>query len=68
MVSAAQHRRRNWWAVIGAVVLVVVNVVWSRLAGAEEWTDSAIFGSPLAALVGAVAGWGVAVLVERRAR
>jgi hypothetical protein len=68
MVSPAQHRRRNWWTVIGAVVLIVANVVWARLAGGEEWTDSAIFMSPIAAMVGAAAGWGVAVLAERRTR
>ncbi|WP_328330373.1 hypothetical protein OHA70_08565 [Kribbella sp. NBC_00382] len=68
MPTPAQNRRCNWWTAIGVVVLVVVNVVWSRLAGHSEWTDSAIYGSPIAALIGAAAGWGAAVLAERRAR
>lgn len=68
MVSSTRNRRRNWGAVIGAVVLIIANVVWARVAGGSEWTDPAIFMSPIAAMIGAVAGYGVAVLVERRAR
>lgn len=66
MASPAQNRRRNRWTMIGAVVLVVANVLWSRVAGGSEWTDSAIYGSLVAAVIGAAAGWGIAVLTERR--
>jgi hypothetical protein len=54
-------------AVIGALVLVVANVAFAWLATApdhEEWTDPAIFMSPFAAVFGAIAGAGVAVLTR----
>ena len=67
MVPSARSRRR-WWTVIGAVVLVVANAVWARLAGGSEWTDPAIFMALIAAVIGAAAGYGAAVLAERRTR
>ncbi|MGC4941648.1 hypothetical protein [Kribbella sp. DT2] len=68
MASPAQNRRRNWWAVAGAVVLMIANAVWARLAGGSEWTNPAIVLAPIAAMIGAAAGWGAAVLAERRTR
>ena len=46
----------------GAVILVLVNLVFSWWVGGEEWTDSAIFGSPLAAVVGLALGYLAAVV------
>ena len=68
MFSPTWNRRRSWWAAIGALVLIVANVVWARAAGGSEWADPAIVMSPIAAMIGAAAGYGVAVLAERRAR
>ncbi len=67
-MDSSAHSRRRWWTLYGAVILVLVNVVWARAAGAAEWTDSAIFGSPVAALLRAVLGYVAAVLRDRRDR
>ena len=51
------------WAAIGAAVLVAANVAFAWFATAPdhyEWTDPALFMSPLAALVGAFIGAGAA--------
>ncbi|WP_143466018.1 hypothetical protein [Kribbella sp. ALI-6-A] len=66
MVSPERYRRRNWWAVIGAVVLMIANAAWARAAGGSEWADPAVVLAPIAAMIGALAGYGVAVLLERR--
>jgi hypothetical protein len=48
--------------VFGAAILVLANLVLSWSVGGEEWTDSAIFGSPLAAVLGLALGYLAAVL------
>jgi membrane associated rhomboid family serine protease len=55
-------------AIIGALVLVVANVVFAWFATAPdhyEWTDSAIFMSPFAAAFGAIAGAATGALLRR---
>jgi hypothetical protein len=61
-MDSSRHRRRGRWALSGAVILVLVNLVFSWSVGGAEWTDSAIFGSPLAAALGLGLGYLTAVL------
>ena len=67
-MQRASRSSRRWWAVLGAVILMIGNAVWARLAGGAEWTDPALYMAPIAAIVGAGLGYGLAVLVERRTR
>ena len=61
-MDPSRHGRRGRWALSGAAILVLVNLVFSWWVGGEEWTDSAIFGSPLAAVVGLALGYLAAVV------
>ncbi|GAA0608293.1 hypothetical protein HPO96_31150 [Kribbella sandramycini] len=68
MGISPRDRRRRSWALYGALILIVLNVLLTLVSGPGEQSDSIIFGSLLAAPIGLACGFGLALLRERRDR